>query len=371
MRYYANVSLANVDILNKKRSHDRWMESIYNMTNRMFKYTNLPDTIPSEVMELYLQNGGNCLFFEDEGKYYVSTGGLGGELDMYYRPKHFIVSNPYLPLVSKQFTIDEDAVLIKNDSAAKGLFESVSPYIKLLVEIEISFRSSIIATRDYMVYSARDEDTLKSVEIHQKKIEEGKTHIITELPILESLEVRPTNIKTSLPELQTIYQRLKSEMYAEIGIKVSQESKSQYVNETDVESNDEPLTPLVQDMLINRQEALEKINKMFNLDIQVELSSVWELRELELEQAIELAEEGPQDEEQTSDGETPEAGGEPEETSGETETQETPTIEVNVHVEAENIEEVDVEVKEEDHEPSDKEEPTDGEGDVPNPERTV
>ena len=52
--------------------------------------------------------------------------------------------------------------------------------------------------------------------------------------------------------------------------------KREAINSSESAINEETLLPLIDDMLKNRQEGIDKVNKMFNLNIKVKLSSAWQ-----------------------------------------------------------------------------------------------
>ena len=92
-----NISLAN--------------EITYNKTMAMFKYHNLPGTIPCYELENLLQKNGFACVAQVEGSLYAFDGGLGGEPDVYYRPTICTVANPALKL-TRDFEIDKDCVIV-------------------------------------------------------------------------------------------------------------------------------------------------------------------------------------------------------------------------------------------------------------------
>ena len=75
----------------------------------MFKYDGLPDTIPAKWLEHYLFVNGQCVFIKNGEDLIVTTGGQGGDPDIYYIPTKYIVSNPYvLEEARKTYTIGEE-----------------------------------------------------------------------------------------------------------------------------------------------------------------------------------------------------------------------------------------------------------------------
>ena len=59
--------------------------------------------------------------------------------------------------------------------------------------------------------------------------------------------------------------------------------KRESINSGESQLNNDALYPLIDDMLNSRKQAVDKVNKMFNTDISVELSSSWKDNKIELE----------------------------------------------------------------------------------------
>ena len=107
-------------VKDKKLSANAYINYMAIRLQKMFKYTNLPETIPREMLEYYLMINGTCFISEYDGNLYAFTGSFGGEPDAYYRPTRYVVANPALKM-SKDFDIKSDGVLIRNDSIWQGL----------------------------------------------------------------------------------------------------------------------------------------------------------------------------------------------------------------------------------------------------------
>ena len=79
--------------------------------------------------------------------------------------------------------------------------------------------------------------------------------------------------------------------------------KRESINSNEAQLNDDMLLPLIDDMLKNRQDALDKVNDMFGTDISVELNSAWEDNQIELDKAQETLDdkEGDDNEQDSSE----------------------------------------------------------------------
>lgn len=260
----------------------------YNLlrTLKMFEYKNLPETIPYEILETYLQTGGVCLFTKHNDEYYVFQGTLGGEPDVYYRPSQFIVANPHLPL-NKIYNIGEDCVLMRNDPLWYGLSQLNSRYSYMLAENLLTMRTADVMLRISAMLSASDEKTKASGEMYIKKIEDGEISVIGEQAFLDGIKMQtpPTNNGSYLTQFIELHQFLTGTFFHEIGINANFNMKREAINEAESSINENSLLPLCEVMLMVRKQDVEKINEMYGLDIQVEFSSAWEkmMEEIELE----------------------------------------------------------------------------------------
>ena len=262
-----NISLAN--------------EITYNKTMAMFKYHNLPNTIPCYELENLLQKNGFACVAQVEGSLYAFDGGLGGEPDVYYRPTICTVANPALKL-TRDFEIDKDCVIVKNDSNMVGLSHTIAKYNTLLAENEITMIIALINSRMNIIFSGADSATKASAEQYLNMIVQGKLGVISDNAFLESLKIQigSTNRNNVFEDLIRLNQYLKAGLNNAIGLNSNSAMKKERLITAEIDVNNTALYPLIDDMLECRRTALAKINTMFETDISVELNSSWDYRDL-------------------------------------------------------------------------------------------
>ena len=264
----------------KTKNINTYVFNYLNKTNSMFKYHNLPNTIPADMLESFLQRNGYVCIAKHENALYAFVGGLGGELDVYYRPTICTVANPALNL-SKDFVIDKDCIIMKNDTNLQGLLPIILRYSSMLVENDISMVLATYNTRIQKIVSASDDGTIVSAKEYLSQIVNGKQGIIADNAFLKSLDVKDSSTDNKIiEELIKQNQYLKSSMLNEIGLQANTNLKKERLVSAEIESNSESLYPIVDDMLKCRKNALEKVNEMFGTNIEVEFNSSWDLRPL-------------------------------------------------------------------------------------------
>ena len=275
------MSFKLYDYLEKKRNIGIENEITYNKTMAMFKYHNLPDSLPCYELENLLQKNGFACVAKVESELYAFDGGLGGEPDVYYRPTICTVANPALNL-SKDFVINKDCVIVKNDSNLVGLSHTISKYNTLITENEITILIALINSRMSIIFSGADSATKTSAEQYLNMIKQGKLGVISDNAFLESLSINMGNNTRNnvFEDLIRLNMYLKASLNNSIGLNSNTALKKERLITAEIDVNNTSLYPLIDDMLECRRIGVEKINELFGTEITVELNSSWDYRQL-------------------------------------------------------------------------------------------
>lgn len=275
----ANGKLKSYDFTycsDKNKVFENYCNYMFTRTQSMFVYEGLPETIPVQWLEQYLQRNGSCCVAEVDGKLYALLGNACGELDEYYQPTKYIVANPALG-ISKEFTIGEDCVYCRNDFDALGLTPLISRYCGLMTENCLTVRLSDINMRMMSLLSAPDDSTFQSAKDYMKDLEDGKLGVVGEAPFFDGLKVQSKSIGNGDYMIQFIelQQYLKGSLYNELGINANFNMKREALSGEEVALNDDALMPLIDDMLKQRRAMCDELNEMFGLNVSVDYGSTW------------------------------------------------------------------------------------------------
>ena len=261
-------------------------------TQSMFVYTGLPDTIPQEYLERYLQIYGHCIIAEHGNDLYAFNGDLCGLEDIYHNPTQYIVANVALNL-TKTYDINQNCILCKNDSYLQGLSLILRKYGTLLVENELTLYTLIKNSRASILISAPDDKTKQSCELFIDKLDKGEMSVIGESQFFDGIKVQPTMQGSAGIVIQFIEleQYIKASCLNEIGLNANYNMKRESLNSAESALNDDYLIPLIDNMLYCRQSFIEGVNTMFGTHFSVELHSAWRTNKLEDMKQDSLAEE--------------------------------------------------------------------------------
>lgn len=293
------------DPKDKTRNIKHTVLYMLNRTQSMFRYDNLPESIPHTTFEKLLQCGGYNGTIDYKDTLYCVDGGLGGLLDVNRLPTEYIVTEPYIKL-NKTYKVDVDCVITYNDSYHLGLLPLFEKYATLMTESELSMFIASINIRVIDLITARDDSTVESAKEFLNEVIEGKIGIIKEYGFMDDNDLKTlsynksgnNNNITSLIELEQYY---RGTMYNEIGLNSNFNMKRETINSGESQLNNDLLLPLVDNMLECREIGVDKINKMFRTNIKVSLNSSWEDNKKEVEQSLK---EGGGENDKTTIGDT-------------------------------------------------------------------
>lgn len=264
-----------IQLTDKHKLLKQFKSTQLNKSLTMFEWSNLPDTIPAVELEKMLQINGYAVIAEYQGKLYAFQAGFSGQ-DPYNQPTKAIVNNPALKN-NTTYTIGEDCIVIKNDDMKQGLNGIYEYYGQRLIENQITMLMTDYNLRMPFTISSSDDQTTQSAKMYLKKIIDGSLGVIGEQKLFKALSVTPTNSKqtATFADLYGYQQFIIAQLNNTIGLATNNNMKRERLTTNEIEVNKNASYPLVDNMLKNRQQAVDAINEMFDVDISVEYSSIW------------------------------------------------------------------------------------------------
>lgn len=264
-----------IQLTDKHKLLKQFKSNQLNKSLTMFEWSNLPETIPQVELEKMLQINGYAVIAKYQGKLYAFQAGFSGQ-DPYNQPTKAIVNNPALKN-NTTYTIGENCIVIKNDDMKQGLNGIYEYYGQRLIENQITMLMTDYNLRMPFTISSSDDQTTQSAKMYLKKIIDGSLGVIGEQKLFKALSVTPTNSKqtATFSDLYGYQQFIIAQLNNTIGLATNNNMKRERLTTNEIEVNKNASYPLVDNMLKNRQQAVDAINKMFDVDISVEYSSIW------------------------------------------------------------------------------------------------
>lgn len=284
------LHLGNVvyDFTDKNRLVGDLVRYMLIRTQAMFEYTGLPESIPQKFLEQYVQSSGFVGIVKVKGELYAMWGGLGGVPDVYYQPTVLTVANPALEY-SASLTIGRDCEIIRNDFLYEGLMPLCSRYATLLAENFISIRMASINKRTQTFLRADNDRDKGAADKFVKDLVDGKLSAVMTTPFFDGITAQPygqNSGSSQITELTELHQYLESKWFNDLGLQANYNMKRESLSAAELGLNNDIMLPMIDQMLLCRQQDLEKVNAMYGTNISVKLSSAWEDVQLESEYAI-------------------------------------------------------------------------------------
>lgn len=271
------------NIKNKEKTISHLTELDLIKTNSIFNYTGLPDTINKHELEKILQINGYGIITEVNNELIALWGTEAPPYNIYYEPTKVIVANPWGD-INKTFTIDDDCILIKNDCYKMGLLPILTRYNTLLCETDITLLCALINMRTMNIIKANDDNEKKVADEFLNKLIAGDLSALLSSKYNMSdnyIETLPySNTSTNyITQLIEIEQYIRGTKLNEIGLQSNYNMKRERLSSSETTLNEDSLKPLIDDMLEQREIALENVNRKYGTNIKVNKNSAWDKKE--------------------------------------------------------------------------------------------
>lgn len=233
----------------------------------VFEWVNLPPSCNARFLEDCLFHYGQAIFVEDIDMSYLNLKGVpASTLNVYNEPTSY---HAFSTGYSKDYNADE-CVFIRNNYLEKSTESTIIIFAERLAKIDLSWEINVNAQKTPVLVRC-DEKTRTSLEAIYNQYEGDRPVIFG----TKSLQDKPLEVlKTDAPFVADRLREEKRAVWNEalefLGINTNPSDKKKerlVVNEVD--ANNEQIDIQASTMLLCRQQACEKINKMFGLEIEV------------------------------------------------------------------------------------------------------
>lgn len=249
------------------RTYLHYYNRLTELAISMFEWNNLPDSIDPRFLEMVLFSNGMCVFFEDDVLGHLALRcSIQGKLDHYGIPmkRRAYASNGY------NMELDEtNSVIIFNNYLHNSCKAEIEMYAQRLYNLDGIVDVNANAQKTPVLVQCAETERLTMKNLYMKY--EGNEPFI-----FGTTELNPkglTVLKTDAPYVADKIYQLKTQIWNEaltyLGISNTNVTKKERMISDEVIRNQGGTIASRYSRLQARREAVEKINKMFGLEIEV------------------------------------------------------------------------------------------------------
>lgn len=244
---------------------------------KIFKYENLPPTIPQEALEDYILHFGFAGITNNEKYGLVAVPCTKYGVGLY--PRYEPLAQYCTPLMQgRNLIVGKDIVVVKNNTYQLSCTPLVERYARLLADADSSITISLDNARMNLLPSFDDEESAESYKAFMIANRLGQVDAVLDSSFIQKgnfTDYQKNNQSTlSLALVETRNEILRS-FLQEIGITVASGKKERMVVD-EVNVNSQLLMFNLHDMLDSRKKAVDDVNYLFGTNISVDLAEEYQ-----------------------------------------------------------------------------------------------
>jgi len=232
----------------------------------LFEWENLPDSCNARFLEESLYMYGRAVFINDKKLGFLNMKCTpASELNVYDEPiKYTAYSHNYNTAYDR-----DECVLIRNNYLERPTDLTVILFATRLTTAERTIDTNIHAQKTPVLVSCDEKDRLTVLNLYKQY--EGNHPFILGAKSLnpDALKVLKTEAPFVALELQNYKHQIWNEALTFFGINNANSDKRERLITDEVNANNEVININAQAVLLTRQEACEKINKLYDLSFGV------------------------------------------------------------------------------------------------------
>ena len=250
------------------RTYDYYFMRLSNIAVSIFEWKNLPDTVDARFLEMSIFRNGMCLFFEDPVIGFLALPcAIGGNLNVYNIPtmRRAFAANGYYAMRD-----ESNSVIIYHNYFHDVPTWDVEMFAQRLAEYQRTIDVNVGAQKT-PVLLACDDDQKASVENAYLSYS-GNTPVIVANKAMNPNMI--TVLKTDAPFVADAIEELRvmvwNDAMSYLGVSNVNVTKKERLITDEVQRNMGGVLASRNSPLQMRRQAADEINKMFNLNIEVD-----------------------------------------------------------------------------------------------------
>ena len=274
--------------LNKAYYTRLWRMRLSDLACNMFPYKGMPEEINMNAVSKMVMLGGYAIFFRDKDldKYFCLEGALTG-VDPYGYPNFAkpISKNISEGIIFPEMKVGEECIIIYANKVRSSALPYIVEYADKLAELDVAIKMNTRAMKHPLMLKTTEQKK-ESISSLMAQYEDDYYVVFTDQSLLDNTSLQVMDFKVSASEilnLQKEKETVVNEFFNVFGISGSVEKRERMISGE--------MNAMMEQVAVNREmwmapqrDAIEKINKMFGLNIEIDVPKYMDDAEIEKEE---------------------------------------------------------------------------------------
>ena len=245
----------------------------------VYKWENLPEEINERWIERFLFDEGSCMIFKDKTFGLMVSKCNGEGVNFYDEPVNLTpVATGYSEI--KSYENGSECILITNNDLMIPTKPTIDLFAFKLANIDRTIDINTNAQKTPVLIKCSEKQRLTLTNVYNQW--QGNSPVIYGDKQLDTsdMEVLKTDAPIVFDKLQIQKHSVWNECMTFLGINNANQDKRERLVSDEVDANDEQVEMSSHVFLKARQDAAQRINKLFGTDIKVSMRSIDEIKQL-------------------------------------------------------------------------------------------
>jgi hypothetical protein len=250
------------------RWYDYYLRQLIELSLTVYKWDGLPETVDPRFLEKQLMEYGKIVFVNSPTLGYVTLQVTEtGRIDQYYTPtERYAIAPNLMKLADIKFDTT-DSVMIYNNYQRVPDLPSLQLFAEELADNRATMHVNVQAQKMPKVFTTNDKKKLSAMNV-VSQMDQFEPVIIADGELgLGQSDVMDTSSAYVVDKLDAHQKNIWNEAMTFLSINNGNQDKKERVQTAEVNANDSQVITMGLARLKARQDAAERINKMFDLHI--------------------------------------------------------------------------------------------------------
>ena len=251
-----------------------YVHALFRKAMSIYDFKNVPETWDYDYMVSVLLSQGFITITDTPLGVIPLRCGVSG-INVYNHPTTVIISNPVIGNLER--IIDDDCALVKISYDYRGILDIVYKYASMLADCDSSISVNLMNSKVTFIAMCTSKQQAQAMKLMYDLITKGEPAVFVKGDQINDEQIFYNHVKENFiaDEVQILKRKIMSEFLTEIGVNNANTDKKERLTDNEVEANDSEIQLNAGYWLENMREGFDKANKMYGLNIQVELKNTY------------------------------------------------------------------------------------------------